>query len=182
MNSIFTIPNILSIFRLVFVLLFLLTFYHNKFKTAIILLTISIITDFLDGLLARVLKQKTKLGAFLDPLADKILIIISIIVLMSKNFLPWWFFGIIITREIMVSIGWLITYQHTMNFYTKPRFLGKTSMCLEMITMIVIIINAYLNLKPISETIQELFFITSLFAIGSLIDYIVYARKKFYHQ
>lgn len=182
MNSVITIPNILSVFRLVFVFLFLFTFYHNMFKTAIIFLAISILTDFFDGLLARVLKQKTKLGTFLDPLADKFLIITSIIVLMSKNFLPWWFFGIIITREIMVSIGWLITYQHTMSFYTKPRFLGKTSMCLEMITLVVIILNAYLNLRPISESIQELFFITSLFAVGSLIDYIIYARKKIYHK
>ncbi len=177
MKFIITIPNILSILRLFFVILFLFTFGYEKFKTAIILLSISILTDFFDGLLARALKQKTKLGSFLDPLADKFLIITATIILMAKNFLPWWFFCIIITREIMVSAGWIIIYQHNTSLYTKPRFLGKVSISLEMITIIMAIFNTYLKLNPVTKSIQELFVITSVFAVSSLVDYIIYARR-----
>ncbi|MCS7150963.1 MAG: CDP-alcohol phosphatidyltransferase family protein [Endomicrobia bacterium] len=176
---IITIPNLLSILRICFTVLFIVTFLNKKLGISILSLTICIMTDFLDGFFARVLKQRTKFGSFLDPLADKTFVISVIIVLMFRNYIPWWFFGIIIIREALVIAGWIITYQHTANLDTKPRFLGKVSIGLEMITILSVIINTYTQWEIINEIIHELFFLTSVFAIGSLIDYISHARKLY---
>lgn len=177
MKKIFSIPNFLTFSRLIFTILFLVLFLKNKILSSIVLLGTAIITDFLDGFLARILKQKTKLGSFFDPLTDKILVISTLLILTSKNNLPWWFSTIVISREVLVSVGWLITYQHTISIYTKPRFLGKVSVALEMSTIVIVIINSYYKINIINDIINEMFFITSIFVFGSLLDYITYSRK-----
>jgi cardiolipin synthase len=179
MKTLFTIPNLLSALRLCLTFIFIFLLWENKIIDSILVLVISVITDFIDGLFARLLKQKTKIGVFLDPFADKILVISLLVVLMIKNYLPWWFFSIIILREILVAAGWIITYQHTLQSFPKPRFLGKISIGLEMITLIIVILNAYLQYETISNITNEMFFLTSIFAVGSLVDYIGYARKIF---
>ncbi len=179
MKTLFTIPNLLSILRLGLTFLFVFLLWNNKVISSILILTISAFTDFIDGLLARLLKQKTKIGRFLDPFADKVLVISTILVLMMKNYLPWWFFTIIIVREILVVVGWIITYQHTLQSFPKPRFLGKISIALEMITLVIIILNVHWQYEVISNIINELYFLTSVFALGSLVDYVIYARRVF---
>lgn len=174
-----TLPNIISLLRICLTLLFVIAFLHNKLKSSIMLLTISILTDFLDGFLARTLKQKTKFGSFLDPLADKTLVVAVILVLMFRNYIPWWFFGVVLVREFLVIAGWLITYQQTTILAAKPRFLGKISVCLEMITCACVIINIYVQWNVLNDIIHELFVITSIFVVGSLVDYIYHARKIF---
>lgn len=177
MKKIFTIPNFLTFTRIILTISFIVLFLEEQILKSIILLGLSIVTDFLDGFLARILKQKTKFGSFIDPLADKILIITTLLILISKNILPWWFFTIVISREILVSAGWLITYQHTMSLSAKPRFLGKVSVGLEMIVMILIILNGYYKINIINDIINEMFLVTSIFVLGSLIDYIIYSRR-----
>jgi CDP-diacylglycerol--glycerol-3-phosphate 3-phosphatidyltransferase len=177
MKILLTIPNLLSILRLFFTLVFVLALWNNRVLDSIIILCICILTDFFDGFFARVFKQKTKLGVFLDSFADKVLVISTLLILMIKNYLPWWFFSIIIVKEILVAAGWIITYQHNTYRIPKPRFLGKISIALEMITLAVVILNAYLQYEVVSNIINELFFLTSIFAASSLVDYIGYARK-----
>ncbi|MCS7231945.1 MAG: CDP-alcohol phosphatidyltransferase family protein, partial [Elusimicrobiota bacterium] len=115
--------------------------------------------------------------SFLDAFVDKMLIITTFIILAFKNLIPLWFFTIIIVRETLISAGWMVTYQRVFSFYVKPRFLGKVSVALEMFVMILIIMNLYLKEKILSEILNELFFLTAIFVIGSLIDYIIFARK-----
>lgn len=172
-----TLPNIISILRICLTALFIIMFSYNRFKFAIVLLLILIFSDFLDGFLARILKQKTKLGSFLDPLADKTFVISVITVLMLRQYIPWWFFSIILAREVLVIAGWIITYQQTTVLAAKPRFLGKISVCLEMITSACVIVNITVQWNVINEIINELFFLTSVFVLGSLVDYIYHARK-----
>ncbi len=179
MNTLFTIPNLLSILRMCFTFLFVHSLLNDKITKSILFLSICILTDFLDGFFARVFKQKTKIGVLLDPLADKVLVISTLIVLMVKNYLPWWFFSIIIIRETLVIAGWIVTYQHTPQSFPKPRFLGKVSIALLMITLIIVVLNIHLQYEIVSDIINELFFLTSVFVTGSLVDYIGYARKVF---
>ncbi len=177
MKKIFSIPNFLTFIRFVFTIAFLILFIKDKILLSITLLGAAIVTDFLDGLSARVLKQKTAIGSLIDPLTDKILVISTLLMLASKNALPWWFFAIVISRETLISVGGLITYQHKKYTSLHPRFLGKLSMALEMITIIIIIINSYYKINIINDIINEMFFITSIFVLGSLLDYILYSRK-----
>lgn len=177
MKEFFNLPNFFTILRLLSTIIFLFLFFTEKFMLASIFLIFSAITDFLDGFFARILKQKTTFGSFLDAFVDKMLVITTLIALMLKNLIPIWFFTAIIVRETLVSAGWIITYQKKFSLSAKPRFLGKISIVLEMITMIVVILNTHLKEKILSEISNELFFMTIIFVIGSLIDYIAFARR-----
>ncbi|MFN3551108.1 MAG: CDP-alcohol phosphatidyltransferase family protein [Endomicrobiia bacterium] len=176
-NFIFTLPNIVSFLRLISVIIFLLLFYYGRIYYAIIILIFSAITDLLDGFLARVLNQQTPIGSFLDPLADKILVIVTFTIFMIKNYIPWWFFSIIIVREILVSSGWIVIYQYKSTITTKPRFSGKVSIFFQMTTMVLVIFNLYFKNYFLLTFIHKLFLITSFLAIVSIIDYTLYARK-----
>lgn len=102
------IPTALTLFRLLlipfFIVAFYLPFHFSAFLTALIFVIASV-TDFLDGFLARALKQTTRFGAFLDPVADKILVGIAS-VLITEYYNIWWVtipVVILISREIIIS-------------------------------------------------------------------------------
>ncbi|MCD6045416.1 MAG: pgsA [Gammaproteobacteria bacterium] len=103
-----TIPNMLTLFRIFLVPMFMLFFYLPF--PSLSLLTAAIfafaaITDWLDGYLARNLSQTTRLGAFLDPVADKLVVVMALVLLVGEHAFSWMAIpaAIIIGREIVVS-------------------------------------------------------------------------------
>ena len=101
----FKIPNILTIGRIIIVPIFVLTFFLPGFFGDLIpffLFVLASFTDYLDGLLARIFKEESKLGELLDPIADKILVSTALLLLIMKNFEVIAAI-IIITREILIS-------------------------------------------------------------------------------
>jgi CDP-diacylglycerol---glycerol-3-phosphate 3-phosphatidyltransferase len=103
---IWNIPNILSLFRILtipFVVAFLFSPDPVSSFFAALLFSIASITDLLDGYIARQQKSETSIGKLLDPMADKLLIISSLIMLVSLNRVPAWVVVIIVAREIAVT-------------------------------------------------------------------------------
>ena len=106
---IFKIPNILTIGRIIIVPIFVLTFFLPGFFGDLIpffLFIIASFTDFLDGLLARMFKEESKLGEILDPIADKILVVSALVLLVMTNTIKNYEVIaaiIILTREILIS-------------------------------------------------------------------------------
>lgn len=99
------IPNILTLLRMCLVVPCAYAFLHDYHTTAISIFILAAFTDCIDGLLARRLACQSKLGAVLDPLADKFLIIVLFIVLTVKNIIPNWFAGIVVIRELILLSG-----------------------------------------------------------------------------
>ena len=103
------IPNILTIGRIIIVPFFVLAFYLPGFYgdlTALILFIIASFTDFLDGMLARMMSEESKLGELLDPIADKIIVATSLILLVMDGTIRHFEVIaaiIILTREILIS-------------------------------------------------------------------------------
>ena len=104
-----TIPNILSVIRILLVPVILYCFmYGDQFMVnyiAIPLVLIAIFTDFLDGYLARKLNQVTELGKILDPVADKIAITAIALYLFFRHDFPFWLILLIIIRDLLIIIG-----------------------------------------------------------------------------
>ena len=101
-----TLPNQLTILRLLLipVIAYCLTAsfaYHNQ--VAATLYVVAAATDTLDGYLARSRQQITELGKFLDPLADKLLVITVLAILVSQSVIPFWVFVVIIAREFLIT-------------------------------------------------------------------------------
>ena len=106
-NLVFTIPNLLTLFRIVVTPLFFILFYY--FPTRVFSLLASLLfaaasfTDFLDGYIARRWNLESSLGKFLDPLADKLLVAVALIMLIPLGRVPPWIVAVIIGREILVT-------------------------------------------------------------------------------
>ncbi|RPG98094.1 MAG: CDP-diacylglycerol--glycerol-3-phosphate 3-phosphatidyltransferase [Candidatus Pelagibacter sp. TMED106] len=103
------IPNILTIGRIIIVPFFVLAFYLPGFYgdlTALILFVVASFTDFLDGMLARMMKEESKLGELMDPIADKIIVAAALILLVMDGIIKNYEVIaaiIILTREILIS-------------------------------------------------------------------------------
>ncbi|MFC0451397.1 CDP-alcohol phosphatidyltransferase family protein [Rhodococcus jostii] len=108
-DRIMTVPNLLSVVRLLGVPLFvyLLLVTHSD-GWALAILMISGFTDWLDGKLARILDQSSKLGALLDPFVDRLYVVTTLVTFVVRGFIPWWVAAILIGRDAVLALTLLI--------------------------------------------------------------------------
>jgi len=100
-----TAANMLTTTRLVLAPLFILLFIMREHEWAILTFSVAGFTDFIDGTIARFLKQPSTRGALLDPLADKILVQSCFICLFVSGIIPWWFFLLALGRDLLIVCG-----------------------------------------------------------------------------
>jgi cardiolipin synthase (CMP-forming) len=103
--GVLTIPNALSVVRLLGVPVFLwLLLGPREDVIAIVLLAVSGFTDWLDGVLARKLNQQSQFGAFLDPLADRLYILATLVGLVLRDIIPWELATVIVLRDLLLLL------------------------------------------------------------------------------
>lgn len=142
----FKIPNLLSFYRLLISFIIPGLWIKNPKNSAILYLIISgVLSDTLDGNLARLLKQKTSIGKFLDPLADKCFINMLFFLLFLQRKLSGFFFIIILLRDLFILLGsFLLLQKFQFKFMLSPTILGKASTVSQLITLITLYIHFYL--------------------------------------
>lgn len=126
-TAIWTVPNLLSFARLAGVPLFLyLLLGPREDGWALTVLALSAITDWADGKLARLLNQYSRLGELLDPLADRLYILATLVGFVLRDFIPWWVAAIIIGRDLILTIFLPLIARHG---YPPPTvlYLGKAA-------------------------------------------------------
>ena len=104
-SRIFTVPNELTLLRLAFLPFFIIAIEYDRYFAALAILVVSGLTDALDGYLARSLDQKTALGAYLDPIADKLLMSTSYLVLALKGRIGWWLAILVLGRDVLLLVA-----------------------------------------------------------------------------
>ena len=104
------LPNYITLLRVILIPFFINLMIYGYYVEALLVFLAACTTDGLDGFLARVLKQKTELGAFLDPMADKLLILSAFVTLAMFGKLPFWLVIIVISRDAILTMGGLIIY------------------------------------------------------------------------
>jgi len=102
-EELMTVPNMLSILRLILVPVFLFLLLSNNSAWALITLVVASATDYLDGLLARVLNQQTRLGQLLDPAADRLYILATLVGLAYTQHIPVWVPFVIVSRDVLLA-------------------------------------------------------------------------------
>ena len=172
-----TISTILTIFRIILTPIIAFKIYEGQWIPALILFILAAISDVLDGFLARALKQETILGAFLDPLADKILVLSTLIIMaLNLNNIPKWFLFLLLSKELILIFGAMFFYFKNQHFKIEPTILGKTLTFLE-----VLLILSLLLFKINNDFLYILLFIISALAIITLIQYIFLTIKQYCH-
>ncbi len=112
-SRIWTIPNALSLLRLLGVPLFLwLLLGPHEDLLAVLVLAVSAFTDWLDGKLARALGQTSRLGQLLDPAADRLYILATLVAFLLRDIVPWWLVAALVLRDVVMSIAVLVLYRY----------------------------------------------------------------------
>jgi len=166
------VANLITIIRIFLVPFFIYTLLSgmpHRYSLAILL--ICVFTDALDGFVARNFKQKTDLGRFLDPLADKFLILSSYCVLAYKAVTPKWFFFLILGKDILVVAGWLLIYLLIGAKKINVRFLGKSAVFLQMSTLVAVLFRL--------GFVDWLYYFTGAVTFAAAIEYILIGAKSF---
>jgi cardiolipin synthase len=109
---------------------------------------IASLTDMLDGLAARLTDQKTKLGAFLDPLADKVLLLTSFILFSVYGWISTWLTICVISRDLIVIMGWLLLCLTSNDTRVAPTLAGKAAIASQLILIAYVLLAINLPELP----------------------------------
>ncbi|MBM4347097.1 MAG: CDP-alcohol phosphatidyltransferase family protein, partial [Deltaproteobacteria bacterium] len=146
------LPNTLTLIRVLLIPVFVILIMNHSFWWALITFAIAGITDGLDGLLARLTRQKTELGAFLDPIADKLLLISAYLTLAIIEILPGWLSVIVITRDIIILLGILVIMLISHPPQIRPSFISKVTTTFQILTVLLALLTGYDPLfKPLTS-------------------------------
>lgn len=120
-------PNLLTLLRLSFIPFVVSSILEGRYLIALILFVLAGISDALDGVLARSLGQRTKLGEYLDPIADKLLLSTLFLVLAVSHAIPWRVTVIVFGRDIIILVVCTLVYATTPLRDFSPTLLGKAN-------------------------------------------------------
>jgi cardiolipin synthase len=137
------LPNILTLIRVLLIPVFVILIINRYFGWAAVTFAIAGITDGIDGLIARLTHQRTELGAYLDPIADKLLLSSAFIALAVTNILPNWLAVIVITRDVIILIGFLLMAFTNHRPNIRPSILSKITTVFQISTILVFFITVY---------------------------------------
>lgn len=128
-------PNLLTLTRLIFVPLVVVAIQQQKYKVALVIFVAAGVTDGLDGLLARVLKQKTTLGQYLDPIADKLLLSTMFLMLAIAHIIRWPVTIMVFSRDIIILIVCTLLYATGIMKIFRPSWFGKANTVAQIVTV-----------------------------------------------
>ncbi|HWR59776.1 MAG TPA: CDP-alcohol phosphatidyltransferase family protein [Thermodesulfovibrionales bacterium] len=168
--TILNLPNTLTITRIVMIPLFVISIIYGKDQYALYLFGIAALTDTFDGLIARLKKQKTALGTFLDPLADKFLLVTSFVLFSVYGPIPKWLTITIISRDVIVITGWVLLFVVTHEARVEPSVMGKIAIALQMLLIWYVLLRK--NFSALPDIGIYLIWITAAFTIISGLHYI----------
>ena len=130
------LPNFLTLIRILTIPFFLVYLAYHRYGEALVVFMIGGVTDFLDGLAARLMNQQTALGAYLDPVADKLLVFASFVMLGMIDGIPMWLAIVVVSRDVVLLLGYGVIYLLVEErFLAKPSWIGKCSTLLQLITL-----------------------------------------------
>lgn len=164
------IPNILTVLRILLVPLFVIFLLREMIVYALIVFAMAGASDGLDGLIARWFDQRTVLGAYLDPLADKLLMTSAFISLAVLKALPPWLTVIVLSRDIIIIMGIALLLLFTINFEQHPSIAGKLTTVFQLLTIFLVLLD--MVIEGNFPFIDKLFWATAALTTVSGLHYV----------
>ncbi len=172
-------PTILTLARIILVLPLVILFYTDNIPAHIatlLLFVVASLTDFIDGRWARKKKIVTDLGAFLDPLADKMLVNLTFLLLVEAGIVPLWMFAIILVRDFAVDGMRMLAAKNGITI--SASIFGKAKTMLQMITLTSILFNRIIGCAVLANINFVLLIAVVALTIFSGADYLIKGFKK----
>src|SRR5215469_1299800 len=146
-GRIWTVPNQITLLRLGFLPAFLILIVYEQYRWALLILVLAGLSDGIDGLLARTLDQKSAIGAYLDPIADKLLLSSSFVILAMEKKIAWWLTIMVLSRDILLLTVAAVIILISGYRPFPPSLLGKATTFFQIVLVFAVVLHAgYPNL------------------------------------
>jgi cardiolipin synthase len=172
------VANLLTLLRIFCVPVFGVLWVRGDLRLALYLFVAAALTDVLDGMLARLLRQTSRLGALLDPLADKLMVLVSYAVATYVGAVPPWIAGVVIGRDVLIAGGFAVVSWHVRRAGGQPRQwppsrLGKYATFFSLLTIAVVIVDGGARLAGLRAYVESLLVVTSVLAMVTAVQYVL---------
>jgi cardiolipin synthase len=169
-NTTINIPNILTLVRILLTPLLIIFLLKKRFTMALLVFAMAGISDALDGFIARYFNQRTVLGAHLDPLADKLLLLSSYISLAVLKVIPGWLAVVVIARDVIILLGIAVMTITQKPYEIKPSTISKCTTAIQLVTIFFILLHP--DGTRFSTFQISMFWATAVLTIASGLHYI----------
>ncbi len=133
------LPNFITIIRIILTPILIILLLDDCFDKALVVFVIAGLSDGLDGFLARYLRQKTILGAYLDPIADKLLLSATFITLAVLNSVPSWLAVAVVSRDVIILLGVATLFVSGAKVRMRPSIISKATTLLQIVTVFAVL-------------------------------------------
>jgi cardiolipin synthase len=175
-------PNLLTLLRLIFLPFAVIAVLDGHYGWALAILVVAGITDGLDGLLARLMKQKTTLGQYLDPIADKLLLSTMFLVLAAKHTINWGVTVLVFSRDFIILIICTLLYVTGAMKTFRPSLLGKANTAAQILTVLFVLLHEIRSDDWIAWGRREGLNATIVLTVLSGIHYVVRVAFELRHH
>ena len=177
-SQFWTAPNQLTLVRLIFVPFVIINVLDSNYRWAMILFVLAGLSDALDGTLARWLNQRTTLGEYLDPIADKLLLSSLFLVLSFTAQIPWKYTVLVFSRDVSILLISALLYMTTALRNFRPSIFGKANTAAQVGAVFFVMLARVTPMYWVAFTRRWLLYATFLFTLVSGIHYIILTGQR----
>jgi len=181
-SRVFTVPNQLTFLRLGFLPFFIITIHYRRYGIALAVLIIAALTDGLDGVLARGLNQKTALGAYLDPIADKLLLSSSVVALALNRKISWWLATLVLSRDIILLLSAAVILVVVGYRPFPPSIYGKLTTALQIMLVFAVVLLGVRDWHWLSHIRNVIGYLVAGFTVFSGFHYCFTVARRLNEQ
>jgi len=165
------LANGLTVLRLLLTPAIVAALWGGQRLPALALFALAALTDVLDGAAARRLGLQTRLGAYLDPIADKVLLSGMVLAMAGAGMVPWWFVAIVVGRDVYLLLAAAVLFRFTSRRSFPPSVWGKASTFVQIVTVITALAAGVWGIANLEAAAAALFRISAVFTIWSGVEY-----------
>lgn len=168
------LANWLTVLRILLIPVFVTLLVYQRPGGALVVFAFAAFTDLLDGYVARQRGSQSRLGAFLDPMADKMLLISSFVTLTWLKALPFWIAAVVISRDVILVVGALLIHMAGGRIYPRPTWAGKAATFFQIATVLLGLTARYFR---IPFGLEVAMWLAAAFTVVSGLQYLVQGMR-----
>jgi len=168
------LANWLTVLRILLIPVFVSLLVYRKPGLALVVFVAAALTDLLDGYVARRHGMQSRLGAFLDPMADKLLLVSSFVTLTWLKALPFWIAAVVISRDLILLFGALVIHMAGGHIYPRPSRAGKLATFFQVLTVLTGLFSRFVY---VGGALPAVMWLAAAFTIISGLQYIVQGMR-----
>lgn len=180
LSQVLTVPNQLTLLRMVVLPFVLISMIYGQHTASLWLFVAAAVTDVIDGVVARRFNQKTRLGQYLDPIADKLLLSSCFVAQSVNGAIPWWVTILVLLRDVMIIAIVLVVVLTTSVRSFPPSLLGKANTIVQFTALLTVLLNNVIQAGWLQGVITALVAMTAVTTVFSAVHYALEVSRRLY--